>query len=109
MVSIALISSNKIPFASNIPVNSSKVITKSTSERTVLLLASSFLLAQGPINTTLASGCSSLIIRAVATIGVKALLILSMVSGKNFFASTDHDGQQEVRRNGNSPVATSFT
>ncbi len=46
-------------------------------------------------------------ILAVATIGVRALEILSMVSGKNFFASTDHDGQQEVRLNGSLPVATS--
>ena len=33
------------------------------------------------------SGCSFLITLAVATIGVSALLILSMVSGKNFLAS----------------------
>ena len=92
----------------DIPASSSNVMTKSTSERTVLLDASSFLEAQGPINTTLASGCSFLISLAVATIGVSALEILSMVSGKNFFASIAHEGQQEVRRNGTSPVATSF-
>ena len=75
----------------------------------VLLEASSFLEAQGPIKTTLASGCSSLITRAVATIGVNAFEILSMVSGKNFFASTDQEGQQLVSKKGTSPVATSFT
>ena len=50
-----------------------------------------------------------LMTRAVATIGVRALEILSMVSGKNFFASIDQEGQQDVSRNGSSPVATSFT
>ena len=48
-------------------------------------------------------------VRTVATIGVRALEILSMVSGKNFFASIDQEGQQDVSRNGSSPVATSFT
>ena len=84
-------------------------MTKSTSERTDLLEASSFFATQGPINTTDASGCSFLMTRAVATIGVRALEILSMVSGKNFFASIDQEGQQDVSRNGSSPVATSFT
>ncbi len=106
---VAATSFNRIPLASNIPASSSKVMTKSTSERMVLLDASSFLEAHGPINTTLASGWSSFILRAVATIGVKALDILSMVSGKNFFASIDHDGQQDVKRKGSSFVATAWT
>ena len=74
----------------------------------ILLDASSFLEAHGPINTTLASGCSFLISLAVATIGVRALDILSIVSGKNFLASIAQDGQQDVRRKGTFPVATSF-
>ena len=95
--------------ASNIPVSSSNVMTKSTSDRTVLLEASSFLEAQGPIKTTLESGCSCLIIRAVATMGVSSLEILLMVSGKYFLASMDQDGQQDVSRKGRLPVATSCT
>lgn len=46
--------------------------------------------------------------RAVATIGVSSWEMLSIIAGKYFFAMTDHDGQQEVRRNGRLPVATSF-
>lgn len=45
----------------------------------------------------------------VDNLWVRALEILSMVSGKNFFASIDQEGQQDVSRNGSSPVATSFT
>src|SRR5699024_441811 len=98
-----------IPFASNIACISSNVTTKSTSLRTLLLDASSFFAAQGPINTTLASGCSFLIVRAVATIGVSSWEISSITSGKNFFAITAQDGQQDVRRNGSSPVTTFST
>ena len=46
---------------------------------------------------------------AVATIGVRALEILSIISGKYTFASMDQDGQQEVKRNGRSPFTTSST
>ena len=46
-------------------------------------------------------------ILAVATMGVNALEILSIVSGKNRFASIDQEGQQEVRLKGSLPVATS--
>ena len=92
-----------------IAASSSNVITKSTSLRTVLLDASSFLAAHGPINTTLQSGCSFLILLAVATIGVSSDEILSMLSGNWFFASIAHAGQHEVRRNGRLPVATSST
>ena len=56
ILSIASTLSGNNPLASNIPASSSKVITKSTSERTVRLEASSFLDAHGPINTTPASG-----------------------------------------------------
>ena len=75
----------------------------------VLRLASSFLEAQGPMNTTEASGCSFLIIRAVATMGVSSLLILSIVSGNRCFAITDQEGQQEVSAKSCLPVTTSFT
>ena len=61
--------------ASNNPIVSSKVNTKSTSLRTECLLASNFLAAQGPINTTLHSGCCFLIILAVRTIGVSDIEI----------------------------------
>ena len=85
------------------------MITKSTSLLTVLLEASSFLAAHGPMNTTFAFGCFFLILLAVATIGVSSCEILSIVSGKYFFASIDHAGQHDVRRNGRSPFTTSFT
>ena len=95
-----------IPFAANIASNSSNVITKSTSLRTVLLLASSFLAAHGPINTTFAFGCSFLMLLAVATIGVSSEDTLPIKSGNCVFASMDHAGQQDVSKNGSSPVAT---
>ena len=44
--------------------------------------ASSFLEAHGPINTTFAWGCFCFIVLAVATIGVSAFDILSIISGK---------------------------
>ena len=53
-------------------------------------------------------GCSFFTIRAVATIGVSSWEMLSIIAGKYFFAMTDQDGQQEVRRNGRWPVATSL-
>ena len=65
-------SERSISFASNIPCNSSNVTTKSTSLLTLLRIASSFLAAHGPMNTTFAFGCSFLIVRAVATIGVSS-------------------------------------
>ena len=61
-----------ISLASNIACNSSNVMTKSTLLLTVLLDASSFFDAHGPINTTFAFGCSNLIVLAVATIGVNS-------------------------------------
>ena len=57
-----------ISFASKIPESSSKVITKSTSLLTLILDASSFLAAQGPINTTLAFGVFCLIFLAVGAV-----------------------------------------
>ena len=60
------------------------------------------------MKTTLALGCSFFTMRAVATIGVSSWEMLSIIAGKYFFAMTDHDGQQEVRRNGRLPVATSL-
>ena len=45
-----------MPLASKMPCISSKVSTKSTSERIVRRLASAFLAAQGPMKTTFASG-----------------------------------------------------
>ena len=50
----------------------------------------------------------SLMLRAVATIGVSALDTLSAISGKYFFANMDQEGQHEVSRNGSCPVLTSF-
>ena len=89
-------SENSIDLASNIPISSSNVRTKSTSLLTLRLLASSFLAAHGPIKTTLQSGWSFLIIRPVKTIGVSAIEIQFAYSGKVFFAITDHAGQQLV-------------
>ena len=60
------------------------------------------------MKTTFAWGCSFFTIRAVATIGVSSWEMLSIMVGKYFFAMTDQDGQQEVRRNGRLPVATSL-
>lgn len=71
-------------------------------------MASSFLEAHGPMNTTFVLGCSFFTMRAVATIGVSSCEMLSIIAGKYFFAITDHDGQQDVSRNGRLPVATSF-
>ena len=71
-----------MPFASNMADSSSKVMTKSTSLRTVRREASSFFAAHGPMNTTRASGYFCLMVRAVATIGVSVREILSADSGK---------------------------
>ena len=60
------------------------------------------------MKTTFALGCSFFTIRAVATIGVSSWEMLSIMVGKYFFAMTDQDGQQEVRRKGRLPVATSL-
>ena len=72
-------------------------------------MASSFLAAQGPMKTTLAFGCSCLIVLAVATMGVSSWDTSSIRSGKNFLASIAQDGQQDVRRKGSSPVVTFST
>ena len=95
-----------ISFASNIPASSSNVITKSTSLRTVRLDASNFLATHGPTKTIFAFGDAILAALAVATIGVSALEISSITSGKYFFPSIDHDGQHDVSKNGSFPVAT---
>ena len=95
-----------ISFASNIPASSSNVITKSTSLRTVRLDASNFLATHGPTKTIFAFGDVILAALAVATIGVNALEISSITSGKYFFPSIDHDGQHDVSKNGSFPVAT---
>ena len=63
-------------------------------------LASSFLAAHGPMNTTLAFGFSFLISRPVSTIGVSAMEMYGLKSGDSFLAMTDHAGQQEVAMNG---------
>ena len=47
-----------------------------------------------------------MIVRAVATMGVSVLEILSADSGKYRLISIAHAGQQEVSMNGCSPVAT---
>ena len=86
--------------AAKIPVISSKVRTKSTSLRTLRRMASSFLAAQGPMNTTLPLGCSFLIRRAVSTMGVRAMEMQPAYSGKRFLAITDQAGQQEVPMKG---------
>ena len=93
--------SKSIFFASNSPIISSKVKTKSISLRTLFRLASSFFAAHGPINTTLESGCFILIKRPVKTIGVNVMDIQSLNSGNCCFAITDQAGQQEVPINGN--------
>ena len=90
-------------FASNIPMTSSKVSTKSTSERIVRRLASSFFAAQGPINATLQPGCSFFTSRPLSTIGVSAIEMHSAYCGNSRFAITDHEGQQLV------PIHGSFS
>ena len=85
-----------------IPAISSKVSTKSTSLRTLLRMASSFLAAQGPMNTTLALGCSCLMRRAVRVMGVRAMEMQWAWSGWSFLAMTDHAGQQDVPMKGSS-------
>ena len=91
----------KITFlASNMPLSSSKVSTKSTSLRIERRLASNFLAAQGPINATLQPGCFFLINLPVSTIGVSAIETESACCGKSFLAMTDHAGQQDVAMKG---------
>ncbi len=63
-------------------------------------LASNFLAAHGPTNTTFDSGCSFFINLPVKTIGVNAIEIYGAKSGKSFLAITDQAGQQEVAING---------
>ena len=80
--------------ASNMPWSSSKVSTKSSSERTDFRLASSFLAEQGPMKQIRALGWSFFTIRAVMTMGVRAMEMHSLNSGKSFLAMTDQAGQQ---------------
>ena len=82
------------------PWSSSKVSTKSTSERTDFRLASSFLAAQGPMKQIRALGWSFFTIRAVMTMGVRAMEMQSLNSGKSFLAMTDQAGQQLVPMKG---------
>ena len=89
-----------MPLASNIPLSSSKVMTKSTSLRTLRRLASNFLAAQGPIKTTRHPGRRRFCSRAVSTIGVMVMEIYGAKPGNSFLAITDHAGQQEVAING---------
>ena len=63
-------------------------------------IASSFLAAHGPINTTFADSCCFLISLAVRVIGVSAMEMQFAYFGNTFFAITDHAGQQEVAING---------
>ena len=91
------------------PAISSKVSTKSTSERTERRMASSFLAAQGPTKTIFASGCCVRIMRAVSVMGVSAMEMHSACSGNSILAITDHAGQHEVPMNGLSPCRTSST
>ena len=72
----------------------------------VRLDASNFLATHGPTKTIFAFGDAILAALAVATIGVSALEISSITSGKYFFPSIDHDGQHDVSKNGSFPVAT---
>lgn len=94
--------------ASKRPQSSSKVITKSTSLLTEWRIASSFLEAAWSDEDYFGVRVFFFTMRAVATIGVSSWEMLSIMAGKYFFAMTDQDGQQEVRRNGRLPVATSF-
>ena len=55
------------------------------------------------MNTMRASGWSFFTIRAVMTIGVRAMEIFSLNWGKSFFAIMDHAGQQLV------PIQSSFS
>ena len=82
------------------PAISSKVRTKSTSERTDSRMASSFFAEHGPTKTIFALGCCLRIRRAVSVMGVRAMLMQSAFLGNSFFAITDHAGQQEVPMNG---------
>ena len=59
-------------------------------------MASSFLAAHGPMNTTFAFSCCFLMSLAVRVMGVKAMETQSAYSGNSFFAITDQAGQQEV-------------
>ena len=59
-------------------------------------MASSFLAAQGPMNTMRALGWSFFTMRAVMTMGVSAMEILSLNSGNMVLAIMDQAGQQDV-------------
>ena len=78
------------------PCSSSKVSTKSTSERMSARMASSFFAAQGPTKTTLQPGKSFLTIRAVNTMGVRVMEILRISPGYSFSIMECQAGQQEV-------------
>ena len=89
------------PLASNMPISSSKVSTKSTSLRMVRRLASSFLAAQGPTKVILMSRPSLFLARrAVSTMGVMAMLMYWASSGNSFLAITLQLGQQLVAMKG---------
>ena len=78
------------------PASSSKVSTKSTSERTVRREASSFLAAQGPMKHIRASGSACFIMRAVNTMGVMVMEMFLARSGNAVLAIMLQAGQQEV-------------
>lgn len=82
------------------PASSSKVMTKSTSLRTDSREASSFLAAQGPMNTTRACGDFCLIFLAVATMGVSACETSSINCGNCFFASMAPGGTARSQKEG---------
>ena len=63
-------------------------------------MASSFLAAQGPMNTTFAFLCSDFMSRAVSVMGVRAMEIQLPSLPIIRFAITDQAGQQEVPING---------
>ena len=88
-----------MPLAAKMPSASSNVSTKSTSLRTCSRRASSFFESHGPTNTTLQSGWSRLIMRAVSTMGVKATEMFFSNWGKSFLTMSLHDGQQDVTMN----------
>ena len=91
---------SSMPRAFIMPAISSKVRTKSTSERTDLRMASSFLAEQGPTKTILALGCCWRSRRAVSVMGVRAIEMHSACSGNSVLAMTDQAGQQDVPMNG---------
>ena len=97
---VLVISAKLMPFASNMPMTSSNVRTKSTSLRTLVRMASSFFALHGPMNATFSPGCCCLQRRAVSTMGVSAMEMQCACSGKSFFAISAQLGQQDVAMNG---------